>query len=351
MGREVKSVPLDFDWPMHKIWEGFLNTRPGPDNCTACDGSGSSPTAKKLHDQWYGYAPFSPEENGSVPLTIDHPAVRTFATKNAVQCAFTSVYGFDTGIDMYWKLVKETGVEEYLKRRPHLQYDIVSEARRLIDMWNCQWNHHLNAEDVKALLDGDRLSDFTRYPRTEDQKAEYERIEAANDANRKNPVEGYKYVWFNNGHSPTPQEVNDWNILSFGHDAINSWICIKARCEKMGVSSQCDKCDGEGCIWQSEEAKLYYEAWSSEEPPAGDGWQLWETVSEGSPISPVFSTPEELARYMVVPGHDTSVTKGTTYEQWMGMICVGWAPSGISDSDGFKDGVKAVGDRYIEEHP
>lgn len=33
------------------------------------------------------------------------------------------------------------------------------------------------------------------------------------------------------------------------------------------------------------------------EPPKGDGFQLWETVSEGGPISPVFKTPEELSAW------------------------------------------------------
>jgi hypothetical protein len=74
MGREVKRVALDFNWPLRKVWEGFINKRPGPDDCKACGGSGSSPTAKKLHDQWYGNAPFKPEENGSVPQTEEHVA-------------------------------------------------------------------------------------------------------------------------------------------------------------------------------------------------------------------------------------------------------------------------------------
>jgi hypothetical protein len=25
MGREVRRVPLDFEWPLNKVWEGFLN--------------------------------------------------------------------------------------------------------------------------------------------------------------------------------------------------------------------------------------------------------------------------------------------------------------------------------------
>lgn len=35
-------------------------------------------------------------------------------------------------------------------------------------------------------------------------------------------------------------------------------------------------------------------------PPEGDGWQLWQTVSDG-PISPVFSTADELIDWMCQP--------------------------------------------------
>lgn len=34
--------------------------------------------------------------------------------------------------------------------------------------------------------------------------------------------------------------------------------------------------------------------------PTGDGWQLWQTVSDG-PVSPVFATPEELIDWMSQP--------------------------------------------------
>jgi hypothetical protein len=341
MGREVKRVPLDFNWPLRKTWEGFLNKRPGPDNCVACEGSGSSPTAKKLHDQWYGNAPFSHEYNGSVPLRITDPAVRQFATKNAVQSVFISAFGFDDGIKKFWTYVKDKGLDEYLKEHPLVEYDIHREAYRLIGMWNGQWNHHLNAEDVSALIAADRLWDFTRTPRNEEQ-AEVVRKKLADGENSWLPE--------SNGYIPTPQEVNDWNILSFGHDSINNWVCVKARCKKLRVSLYCKECKGKGYIWKSKEAMRYHNAWRSKEPPTGDGYQIWETVSEGSPVSPVFATPEELARWMVVPGNDTSVSKGTTYEQWMGFLKVGWAPSGYSDSEhGFQDGVRAIGDRQIEK--
>ena len=36
------------------------------------------------------------------------------------------------------------------------------------------------------------------------------------------------------------------------------------------------------------------------QPPKGDGWQLWQTVSDG-PISPVFADPDDLIAWMSEP--------------------------------------------------
>jgi hypothetical protein len=80
-------------------------------------------------------------------------------------------------------------------------------------------------------------------------------------------------------------------------------------------------------------------------PPAGDGYQIWETVTEGSPISPVFATPDELAAWMVE--HDTSITKNTTKEQWVKFITgPGWSPSMVFSTDkGMQSGVEFVADQ------
>lgn len=52
------------------------------------------------------------------------------------------------------------------------------------------------------------------------------------------------------------------------------------------------------------------------DPPKGVGYQLWETTSEGSPISPVFKTIEELAKYCetecTIFGSDK-----LSYESWL----------------------------------
>jgi hypothetical protein len=326
MSREVKRVPLDFAWPMKKIWSGFINDRPGPANCTACDGTGYSPTAKRLHDQWYGYSAFRPEDNGSIPLTIDHPPVRAFAIKNTVQSYFVERHGFDEGIDRYWELVRRDGVEDLLKAQPSLEFGIAVEANRLIGMWNVQWSHHLNEADVKALVDRGRLMDFTCRPHNEEQA----------EALKKQAESGGSNYWLKdgNGYLPTPQEVNDWSIGGFGHDSINNWVCVQAKCKRLRVSYKCKDCKGRGHTWPSRQVCNYYNAWRSKEPPTGEGWQMWETTSEGSPMSPVFAAPEELAKWLADTGASSFGGGTATYEQWIAMIGRGWSMSAVNMNDG-----------------
>jgi hypothetical protein len=69
------------------------------------------------------------------------------------------------------------------------------------------------------------------------------------------------------------------------------------------------------------------EEWAKTDPPAGDGWQMWETTTEGSPISPVFATPDELAAWLADSKASAFGNQRATREQWLRMILAGWAPS------------------------
>ncbi len=55
------------------------------------------------------------------------------------------------------------------------------------------------------------------------------------------------------------------------------------------------------------------------EPPKGDGYQLWEDCSEGSPISPVFKTLKELCAYCE-DNCTTFASSKTTKENWFKML-------------------------------
>lgn len=73
------------------------------------------------------------------------------------------------------------------------------------------------------------------------------------------------------------------------------------------------------------------------------GYCMYETTSEGTPISPVFETPEELARWLADTGASAFGRSTATYEQWLSMIQVGWAPSAMSSpSTGLVSGVEFV---------
>ena len=93
-------------------------------------------------------------------------------------------------------------------------------------------------------------------------------------------------------------------------------------------------------------------------------WQVYETVSEGTPVTPPFETREELVEYLVANGDfwDQSRRKEGRSSMpcgpWSRQQAVafvfgpGWAPSGIMTTDGvFKTGVQALGDQAGNNQP
>lgn len=237
MSRELKRVPLDFDWPMNMVWKGYLNPYHSQE-CKACKGSGLNPATKKLEDDWYTHSRTDGEEG---------------------------------------------------------------------------WMYHLEQEDVQALLDHGRLWDFTRRPINDEQKKILADLKAQGKASYWLPSD--------NGYIPTPEEVNKWARQAgiSGHDSCNQWICVEARAKRLGVYGKCSYCNGEGHVWFSNEVKKLSEEWESYEPPTGEGYQLWENCSEGSPVSPVFETLDELCEWCET-GATTFGSAKTSKEEWKRML-------------------------------
>lgn len=77
----------------------------------------------------------------------------------------------------------------------------------------------------------------------------------------------------------------------------------------------CAACKGTASVVVDAEQHKLSRKWREKKPPTGEGWQVWETVSEGSPITPVFATPEELITHIC--------TVGTTWDQHS--IAQGWS--------------------------
>jgi hypothetical protein len=284
MGRKLYRVALDFSWPKDKIWKGYIN--PYWDQrvkCVSCDHSGYSPNAKRFQDEWYGNASFDPVTYGANPITEDNPVFRVLAERN---CNISPGY-YGTG---------ESAVNR--------------EVRRLYRHFSNQWAHHLIKEDIDALLKEDRLWDFTRVARTEEQKEIVKQKVASG---------GNSWLPFSNGYTPTADEINAWSIGGWGHDTSNQHICVKARCAREGVPYLCYACNGDGYTWPSSEIESLYESWKAEDPPVGEGYQLWETTSEGSPQSPVFETLDALCAWCE-KNATTFADHKATAEEWREML-------------------------------
>jgi len=238
MGREIKRVPLDFDWPLDKVWQGFLlperfHEDPCPDCC-----HGLTPARA-----WV-------EQMADLLLMLDDD-VRDQERGRETHPYFES-------------LPKPYGNE---RDRPTAFRAIRPSA------------------DIRELGTG--------------------------LAGREGSV--------------------------FGHDACDRWSTANKIIAAAGLDPDvwgiCQRCCGHASIERYAGQRDEAESWRSTGPPEGEGWQLWETVSEGSPISPVFATGEELAGWMASPAYTWGASSPLTIEQATAFVKAGWATSLVFDSD------------------
>lgn len=86
----------------------------------------------------------------------------------------------------------------------------------------------------------------------------------------------------------------------------------------------------------------YMPNWTPEERTH---YMMYETTSEGTPISPAFVTPEELARWLANTGASTFADYTANYDQWLKMIVGdGWAVSAVIENGVMRGGVEALND-------
>lgn len=72
-------------------------------------------------------------------------------------------------------------------------------------------------------------------------------------------------------------------------------------------------------------------------------YMMYEDTSEGTPISPAFATPEELARWLADTGASAFGSSTATYEQWLRVAKGGYAPSAVyTHATGMVSGVEAL---------
>jgi len=112
--------------------------------------------------------------------------------------------------------------------------------------------------------------------------------------------------------------------------------------------------DKAAATWTDED--LSYAEYSGERPSKEDympDWpdseqthmQMYETCTEGTPISPIFSRdePEELAHWLADNNVSAFAFQGATYKEWFSMIVrSGVSISCIMEKNGIRSGVAAL---------
>ena len=249
MGRILKRVPLDFEWPINQIWKGYICPYHSQ-KCKSCDQTGYNPETKKIYDEWYNF---------------------------------------------------DNAVYKQNPYRPNARYNANAHSNNITET------------EIEALVRGGRLSElFDKKYYFDDEKNSWMSYDISL------PINEREWVECEQPKFPTPEEVNEWNMKSmFGHDAINASICTKARAKELGVYGLCKACNGDGIIWFSDEIKELAYNWERVDPPSGEGFQMWENTSEGSPQSPVFETFDELCDWCTENCSIFGTSNFVTKEEWV----------------------------------
>lgn len=260
MSREVRRVPLDFDWPLNKVWKGYLTPEElQGQRCDACNGSGQTHFGRWLQQFSYLMGMLAEDVREQERGNPMHPWLRDFPHPHG-----------------------------------HFEYPVKGDpqsgpGRFIID------RPSPDALDFFAALMG---------------------------------VDKEKTTGALFGEQP-------------------NYAVMRKLLEVTGVDVSCQACQGQGSTEKYPGQRAEAEAWEPSGPAEGDGWQLWETVSEGSPISPVLSSADQLARWMSDPERGDQWVPHATAAKF---IEAGWAPTGASTAaTGVVSGVKWVGNHADDE--
>ena len=118
--------------------------------------------------------------------------------------------------------------------------------------------------------------------------------------------------------------------------AVDEW---DEECAKWKAGWRPEYCTG------AESRAMTYEQYSGQRPHRDDympNWpaeqrthlMMYEDTTEGTPISPAFTTPEKLARWLADNNASAFAGEGASYEGWLRVARGGWAPSAVSVGGG-----------------
>jgi hypothetical protein len=131
-------------------------------------------------------------------------------------------------------------------------------------------------------------------------------------------------------------------------DAIAAWDEERAQWDRGFVRSW--KKDGEEWLGRAEISCTRFTEWKGHRPDPEDympdfapgtatHFMMYETCSEGTPISPAFATPDELARWLADNAASAFGSMTASYDQWLATCRNGWAPSAVIADGAVEPGV------------
>jgi hypothetical protein len=204
-------------------------------NCPTCGGCGVHPDAQWVTESWYQHqSPFS-ETNHEEQMSRLVLAQFTGGDPNndhnvMVRCSFPSEEVLARYGDEFRTFCEEMNDDHY-------------------------WSDKIGVEEVQALIDEDRvknpgfplelvrdyLNAVTKYRRDDPELAAAKRT-----------LEEYAQE---NG-------IEKWDLANpFGHDAINRWVCTKARAKRMGIPTACPECDEHGSVFTADAPQVLLTLW------------------------------------------------------------------------------------------
>lgn len=134
-------------------------------------------------------------------------------------------------------------------------------------------------------------------------------------------------------------------------DALNEWIAERELWDKDSEAPGRWN-DGEARM-ESKRSGESADEWHGKRPDPSDyapewpesertHYQMYETCSEGTPISPVMETPEELARWLADNEASASGDLTASYEGWLRVCNGGYAPSMVGTAGRLTSGVEGL---------
>lgn len=269
MSRELRRVPLDFNAPLNERWKGYLNPhfKHCPEHEKTCFG-GATAAAKWLDGLAHLIALMGSEalerDRPKNPNRIyPHPYLETW--EQAPRCDVPAH-------------VNDEAHKRFPPKKGDASLDQLHRRVRFVQRWVDE------NKGCQLLPLTDELATFVK---------------------------------------ALAGEPNIGSILGPNFEAYKVYAKLVKVAKLPKDWGVCPVCKGEGIDPAAADA---YEKWKPTPPPNGPGYQVWETVSEGSPISPVFKTEDEVVKWLVSEGYSEKAARG--------FVGVGWVPSMIGTSDG-----------------